>query len=57
MLTTADKFWVALLFLGANVIRSKYGIDFGMSDDIAAGLVQGAGAAFVWLIPNKAAAK
>jgi hypothetical protein len=53
MLTTADKFWVAILFLGANIARSKYGIDFGMSDDMAASLVQGVGAAFIWFIPNK----
>lgn len=53
MLTTADKFWVAILFLAANMVRSKYGIDFGLSDDMAASLVQGVGAAFIWFIPNK----
>jgi len=55
MLTIADKFWVAVLFLLANVIRSHYGIDFGLTDDMAAALVQGVGAAFVYLIPNKKA--
>lgn len=53
MLSSADKFWVAILFLAANVVRSKYGIDFGLSDDMAASLVQGVGAAFIWFIPNK----
>ncbi len=53
MLTGADKFWIAALFLAANVVRSKYGIDFGLTDDMAANLVQGAGAALVWLVPNK----
>lgn len=57
MLTTADKFWIAALFVGANVIRSQYGIDFGLTDDIAANLIQGIGAALVWAIPNKAGAK
>lgn len=55
MLTTADKFWVAILFLAANMVRSKYGIDFGLDNDMAAALVQGVGAALVWFIPNKAA--
>lgn len=53
MLTTMDKFWVAALFVAANVIRSKYGIDFGLTDDIAANLIQGIGAALVWVWPNK----
>lgn len=55
MLTVADKFLVALLFLAANAIRSRYGIDFGLTDQMANDLVQGLGALFVWLIPNKAA--
>lgn len=54
MLTTADKFWIAALFVGANVIRSKFGIDFGLTDDIAANLIQGIGAALVWFVPNRA---
>lgn len=57
MLTVADKFWVALLFLAANAARSRYGIDFGLDSQMANDLVQGVGAALVWLIPNKEAAK
>lgn len=53
MLTVADKFWVAALFLAANAARSRYGIDFGLDQQMANDLVQGLGAAFVWLIPNK----
>lgn len=56
MLTTADKFWVAALFVAANIVRSKYGIDFGLTDDIAANLIQGIGAGLIWLVPNKKAA-
>jgi hypothetical protein len=55
MLTTADKFWVAALFVVANIVRSKYGIDFGLTDDLAANLIQGVGAAMIWLVPNKVA--
>lgn len=55
MLTVADKFFVAALIAGANAIRSRYGIDFGMDDKLAYDLVNGAGAALVWLIPNRAA--
>ncbi|WP_167522489.1 MULTISPECIES: hypothetical protein [unclassified Mesorhizobium] len=55
MLTTADKFFVAILFLGANIARSHYGLDFGLDNDMAAALVQGVGAAFIWFVPNKGA--
>lgn len=53
MITVADKFWIAVLFLIANILRSKYNIDFGLTDPMAASLIQGIGAAFIWLIPNK----
>jgi hypothetical protein len=53
MLTIADKFFVAVLFLAANAARSRYGIDFGLTDQLASDLVQGIGAALVWLIPNR----
>lgn len=54
-LTVAAKFWIAVLFLAANVIRSRYGIDLGMEPQMANDIVQGVGAAFIWLIPNKSA--
>ena len=53
MLTVADKFWVAVLFTAGNVLRSRYGVDLGLDDATASALVQGAGAALVWLVPNK----
>jgi len=56
MLTASDKFFVAVLFLAGNVVRSRYGIDFGLTDQMANDLVQGVGAAFVWLWPNKRSA-
>jgi hypothetical protein len=35
------------------VLRSKYSIDFDLTDDIVANLIQGVGAALVWLVPNR----
>lgn len=55
MISTADKFFIALLFLAANAARSRYGIDFGLTDAMASDLVQGLGAALIWFVPNKAA--
>ncbi|WP_171037577.1 hypothetical protein [Pseudoalteromonas sp. S558] len=53
MITAADKFWIAVLILSANGIRSRYGIDFGLDQQSANDLVSGIAAAFVWLVPNK----
>lgn len=50
-----NKFFVAALIAGANAIRSRYGIDFGLDERLAYDIVNGAGAALVWLIPNRAA--
>jgi len=49
------KFWVAVLILGANGIRSRYGIDMGIDDQLASDLVSGVAAAFVYLVPNRSA--
>lgn len=57
MLTVADKFYVAVLMLGANAVRSRYGIDFGLDEQLAYDLVNGLTAGLVWLIPNKEPAK
>lgn len=54
-MSVANKFWVAVLFLAANAARSRYGVDFGLDPQMANDLVQGVGAAFVWLVPNRAA--
>jgi hypothetical protein len=49
------KFWVAVLILGANALRSRYGIDIGLDEQIASELVAGVTAAFVYLVPNRGA--
>lgn len=49
-----NKFWVAVLMVGANAIRSRYGVDLGLDDQLAADLVGGVGAVLVYLVPNKA---
>lgn len=56
MLSQYDKFWVAVLILIANVLRSRYDLDFGMTDELATALVNGFGAFLVYLVPNKAKA-
>jgi hypothetical protein len=53
MFSAADKFFVALLLAGANVVRSRYDIDFGLTDQMAADIVGFVMAAAVWLVPNK----
>lgn len=50
-----NKFWVAALILLANGVRSRYGIDFGLDEQLAGDLVSGVAAAFVYLVPNKVA--
>lgn len=47
-----NKFWVALLTVAVNVVREVYGIDLGIDPVMAATLVNGVGAALVWLVPN-----
>lgn len=48
------KFWAAVLMVGANAIRSRFGVDLGLDDQLAADLVGGVGAVLVYLVPNKA---
>lgn len=55
MLTTMDKFWAAVLIAGANIVRSRYGIDFGLDAQMANDLISGLTAAVIWAVPNKAA--
>lgn len=50
-----NKFWVAVLILGGNAVRSRYGLDMGLDEQLASDLVSGAAAAFVYLVPNKSA--
>jgi len=47
-----NKFWVALLTVAINAVREVYGIDLGVDPAMVATLVNGAGAALVWLVPN-----
>lgn len=54
MLSASDKFFVALLMAGANVLRSRYDIDFGLTDQMAADIIGFVTAGLVWLIPNRA---
>lgn len=49
----AAKFWVALIVVGANFTRAQYGIDLGVDETTAMTLVNGVGAALVWLVPNR----
>lgn len=53
MLTPADKFLIALLMAGANAIRSRYDLDFGLTDQMAADIVGFLTASLVWMVPNK----
>jgi hypothetical protein len=53
---TYNKFWVALLIVAANAIRSRYNIDIGIDDQLAGDLVGGVGAMLVYLVPNKKSA-
>mgnify|MGYP007071582879 CR=1 FL=1 len=53
MLTNSDKFFVAVLVLGGNAVRSRYGIDFGVTDQLAYDIVNGIAAGLIWLCPNK----
>lgn len=55
MLTTFDKCLAAILMACANAVRSRYGIDFGLDSQMAYDIVNGLGAAVIWLTPNKAA--
>lgn len=57
MRMTSTKFFAALIIVAANIIRSRYGIDLGIDDQLAndfAGLLM---ASIVWLVPNKPKAK
>jgi len=47
-----NKFWIALLTVGANFVHQYWGIDLGIDQATATTLVGGAGAALVWLVPN-----
>lgn len=55
MLTTADKFFAAILIAAANAVRSRYNIDFGLDSQMAYDIVNGIGAGLIWLVPNKVA--
>lgn len=57
MVSAYDKFFIAVLILAANGVRSRYGIDFGLDEQMANDLISGIAAAFVWLTPNKASSK
>lgn len=57
MISAYDKFFIAVMILAANAVRSRYGIDFGLDEQLASDLISGIAAAFVWLVPNKARAK
>ena len=53
MLTTMDKCLVAILKASANAVRSRYGIDFGLDNQMAYDIVNGITAGLIYLIPNK----
>ncbi len=50
-----NKFWVAALILGGNFVRSRYGLELGIDEQLANDLASGLAAGLVWLVPNKAA--
>lgn len=51
-MTKSNKFWVAVVTVGANFIHQYWGIDLGLDPITATTLVGGFGAALVWLVPN-----
>lgn len=53
MRTTATKFWVALLLVTANVVRTRFDIDLGIDERLASDIVGYLVAGAVWLIPNR----
>lgn len=54
MISPYRKFYVAILILIANVLRSKFDIDFGMTPELATALINGIGAYFIYRVPNSA---
>jgi len=50
---TATKFWACFLIMTANAIRSRYGIDFGLDDQMANDIIGYLATAAVWTFPNK----
>ncbi|HEU4986852.1 MAG TPA: hypothetical protein VFT89_07285 [Rhizobiaceae bacterium] len=55
MLTSYDKFLVALIVAIVAFIRSYSGIDLGIDDATATAIVGAIGAFLVWLVPNRKA--
>jgi hypothetical protein len=51
-MTKYNKFWIAVITVGANFVREYYGVDLGIDPTTAATLVGGVGAALVYLVPN-----
>lgn len=51
-MTKYNKFWVVLITVGANFVQQYWGIDLGVDQAAATTLVNVAGAALVWLVPN-----
>lgn len=49
-----NKFWVAILMAGAAYIRQRYGMNLGLDEATATGLVGVVTAALVYVVPNKA---
>lgn len=49
-----NKFSIALIMAAANGVRSYYGIDFGIDEQMATSLAGGITAALVWAVPNRA---
>jgi hypothetical protein len=49
-----NKFIVAMIMAGAGWLRQRYGLNLGMDESLATGLVGMLTAALVYAVPNKA---
>ncbi len=53
---TATKFWACFLIVTANAIRSRYGIDLGINEQMANDIAGYLASLAVWWFANKAKA-
>lgn len=50
---SAAKFWVAVAMALSNFVNVYWGVDIGLDQGTAAQVINGVGAALIWLLPNK----
>ncbi|WP_338606843.1 hypothetical protein V6617_10025 [Pelagibacterium nitratireducens] len=49
----AAKFWIALTMGVVNFVQVYTGFDLGLDQTTATTIINGIGAALIWLVPNK----